>query len=220
MGYEGFDRGEVDDARSLERTTPTKDPTSPRVDSDDLPRPVRPGEDDVVGLHEPSADEVDQVAGQQVVREQELSLASLELAHVHPLAVETDPTFRQRADLSSRNEEVSSPESHDNPDDRRMRAVAEPDHHILDATDPVALAVNQRTMDNLRQLHDLGGHLGRSALSGAAGAAPLSTRLARHLSKTQGHAPRETLVRSAGTPQRQRVSQALSAIPLVGEADA
>ncbi len=140
---EGLDRGEVDDGLGLDALTHARTQqaaqqrASPGVDADDLPLAVDLGDLDLVRGDEATAHQVDQVAREQVLGEEELAGAPLEPAQVHAAALEGHLALAQAADLADRHEEVPALDADDRADDGRVGVVAEARDQVLDATDPV-----------------------------------------------------------------------------------
>jgi hypothetical protein len=95
---------------------------------------------------------------EQVGRQEHLALAPLELAKVDPLAVELHAPAAERGDLSDRDEQVPALDPHDDPDDDGMGVGPEPGHDVLDAADPVALAVDQGALDDGGEMEEVECH--------------------------------------------------------------
>ncbi len=125
MGHEGFDARPVDDGSVGDPTAeragqPSHQRPAGRVDGHDLPGAGHLGQEDLVGLDDPAADEVDGVAGQQVLGQQHLALAALEAAQVDPRAVEEDPARLEGRHLADGDEQVPLADGDDQAHDGRV----------------------------------------------------------------------------------------------------
>ena len=85
------------------------------------------------------------MAREQVLGEQQFARSTLEPTKVDALALEGHTTLGEAADLSDRDEEIPTLDLDHRPHDRRVRIIAQSRHQVLDATDPVAVLVKDRT---------------------------------------------------------------------------
>ena len=113
---------------------------------DDLPLVVDLGDLDLVRGDQAAAHQVDEVARQEVLGEQELTGTALETTQVDALAFEGHAPLAQATDLADRHEEVPALDADDRADDRRVRVVAEARDQVLDATDPAAVRIEDRSV--------------------------------------------------------------------------
>ncbi len=103
---------------------------------------------DLFGADETSAYKVDEVAGEQVPREEELAGAALEVSQVHRPAFEADAAVLEIGDLADRYEQVTSGDAHDRSDDRRVRLLVQAHDEILDAAHLLPAVVDERAFDD------------------------------------------------------------------------
>jgi hypothetical protein len=129
-----------------------------RIDADDLPAAVEAGDLDLVGPDEPGPLEVDEVAGQQVLDEQQLARAAVEALQVDGVAHHLDASGTDVGDALDGNEERSLTDADDETRERGMGGVAQPDDQVLDPAQAVPVAVDERALHHARQVKDLDGH--------------------------------------------------------------
>ena len=96
------------------------------------------------------------MARQEVLGEQEFCRTPFETTQVDALALKGHAAFGQSADLSDRHEEVASFDADDGADDGRVRAVAEARDQVLDATDPAAVGIEDRTVQERGEVENFG----------------------------------------------------------------
>jgi hypothetical protein len=85
------------------------------------------------------------VTGEQIFGEQELPWATLEATKIDPAPFEGHPTLHESANLSHWNEEIAALDANDSAHDGGVRFVAKTRDQVLDASDPVAVGVKDRT---------------------------------------------------------------------------
>ena len=130
-----------------------------RVDPDDLPAAVEPGDLDLVGPDEPGALEVDEVAGQEVLDQQELARAAVEALEVDGLAHQLDARpGRMSAMRSMGTNRERWPMRTTRPDRGGWGVSPRLDDEVLDPAQAVAVAVHERALHHARQVKDLDGH--------------------------------------------------------------
>ena len=124
-------------------------------DARHLPGAVHLGQLDLVGPDQPAPHDVDEMARRQVPGEEQLTGTTLEPAQVDLAAVEPDVAGLETVHLSDRDEQVAAADVDDEPDDGRVRALPHPDDHVLDPSDAISLAVDERAPDHARQMERL-----------------------------------------------------------------
>ena len=113
VGHEGLDAGPVDDGPGPGGDVAGQGPgqqaaqrhAGARVHADDLPAAVEPGDLDLVGPDEAGSLEVDEVAGQEVLPEEELTGSAVEALEVDGVAHQLDPARADVGDAVDGNEE-------------------------------------------------------------------------------------------------------------------
>src|SRR5579883_622018 len=156
VGHERLDAAPVDDGPrpprppQPAREEPPEDPASRWVDAHDLPPAVDLGQLDLVGPDEPSAAEVDEVAGHEVPGEQQLPGTALEAAEVDAVALELDTARLHPRDLPDRDEQVAAPDGYNQADDGRVRLSPDADDHVLDPAEPLSGAIDQGPLGDAR----------------------------------------------------------------------
>jgi hypothetical protein len=125
-----------------------------RVDADDFPAPIDLGNLDLVGGHDATAHQVDEVSREQVFGEKNLSGSSLESSKVDSPPLEGHATLDETANLFDRHEEVSTLNADNRADNGRVRIVAEPRDQVLDASNLVTVRVVDRTVQERREVQN------------------------------------------------------------------
>jgi hypothetical protein len=85
------------------------------------------------------------MSSEQVLGQEELARATLEAAQVDASSLEGHATLAEPADLSNGDKEISPFDPDDRSHDGRMRVVTEARDQILDASDPVAVLIEDWT---------------------------------------------------------------------------
>jgi hypothetical protein len=124
------------------------------VDAHDLPAAVDLGDLDLVGDDEPPAHQVDEMARQQVLGQQQFAGTALEAAQVDLGALEGHAALAQSADLADRHEEVAAFDADHDAHDGRVGVVAEARDQVLDAADPVAGLIEDRPVQERGEVED------------------------------------------------------------------
>ena len=83
---------------------------------------------------------------EQVLGEQQLTGTTLEASKVDSAPLEGHATVFEAADLSDRYEEVTAFDADDRTNDGRVSVVAEPRDQVLDASNPVTFAIEDRSV--------------------------------------------------------------------------
>ncbi len=142
-------------ASAVPRDQAAKEGAARGVDGHHLPGPVDLGQLDVVGTDQTTAHEVDQVMGQKIPGQEQLAGATLEATEIDPTALEPDPARLEGSHLADGDEEVAPADGHDQADHRRVGRLAGPDDQVLDPSQAIAGSVDQRPLDDVRQVEDL-----------------------------------------------------------------
>ena len=96
------------------------------------------------------------MARQEVLGEQEFARTSFESAQVDASSLEGHPARGEAADLSNRHEEVAPLDLDHRADDRRVRIVAKARDQVLDASNPVAVRVEDGTVQERGEVENVG----------------------------------------------------------------
>jgi hypothetical protein len=145
---------------------PSKEWSTTGVDTDHLPLAVNLGDLDVVRRDETSADQVDEVSSQQVFGKEQFTGATLESTKIDALALEGHLSFGQSTDLSDRHEQIATFDTDDGADNGWMRVVPEARHEVLDATDPVAVRIEDWSVQERGEVEKFSHQLPLMVLSG------------------------------------------------------
>ena len=129
-------------------------PRAPGVDADHAPGAGDVGQLDLVGAHQARALDVDQLAVEHVALEQHLLLAALEVAQVELGLAQHDAVAADLGDAIDPQVGGAPGDLDQKPGDRRIADAAEPHDRVLDASQPLAVAVAQRPSDQRGEVQD------------------------------------------------------------------
>jgi hypothetical protein len=118
------------------------------VDPDEAPPAVDAPQRDVVGMDQPAPGDIDEPAVQDVLVQQHLTGPSLEALEVEGVARQLHTTRGESADAIDGHEQLASSDARLQPDDRGIARVREPDDQVVDASEPLTAAVDQRRVDD------------------------------------------------------------------------
>jgi hypothetical protein len=144
----------------------TKERSTTWVDAHDLPFAFDLGDLDVVRSDEATANQVDEVSRQEVLSQEEFAGATLKTAKIDALALEGHSPFGESADLSDWHKEVPTFNANDGADDRWMGTVPEARDEVLDATNPVAVRIEDWSVQERGEVEKFSHLLALTVLSG------------------------------------------------------
>jgi hypothetical protein len=124
----------------------TQERASSGIDAHDLPATVNFGDLDLVGDDDAPPHQINEVTGEKIFGEQQLTRTTLEATEIDPTPFECHATLREPANLTHRNKEVAPFDANDGAHDGGVRVVAKTRDQVLDASDPVAVRVKDRTV--------------------------------------------------------------------------
>jgi hypothetical protein len=168
----GLDRRKVNNRLRLHALTnalskdPTQEWSTTGVDTHNLPLAVDLGNLDVVRRDETTADQVYEVSCQQVFRQQQFTGATLESTKIDALALEGHAALGQSTDLANWNEEVATLDTNDGSNNRWMGVVPEARDEVLDATNPVAVRIEDWSVQERGEVEKISHLLPLMVLSG------------------------------------------------------
>ena len=152
VGDERLNGREVDNAiglhvrADLAPEDATEEGATTRVDAHHFPASIDLCDLDLIGDHDATAHQVDEVTSEKVLCEKDLSRAPLKTTKVHSPAFKCHTPFGKPADLLDRHEKVPALDADHRAHDRRVRIVAESRDQVLDASNLVTVRVVDRTM--------------------------------------------------------------------------
>ena len=144
----------ADTGRELPGQQPAQEALGADVDADHPPPAFDPGDLDLVGANEPCTVDVDQLAVEQVLSQQQLALSAFERLQVEPCLRERDPAVLDLADSLGGDVHVAAGDLCDGSADRRVLVLAEVDEQVVDLAELAAFGVVQVAADDQRQVQD------------------------------------------------------------------
>jgi hypothetical protein len=88
--------------------------------------------------------QVDDVASEQVLREQDFTGTTLKSTKVNSVAFKAHPAGGEAANLANRDKEVTTFDAHDGPHDWRVGMVTHSGHEVANSADAVTVYVVER----------------------------------------------------------------------------
>ena len=135
---------------STSRDQPAEHRARAAVDARQPPAVIDVREDEVVGLHDPGAGHVHEVAAENVGRQQHLPGASLEPAGVEGAGVESHVTGREPVDVLGADENIAAAHADLDPGHRRIAAAVQLDDQVFEPAELLAGLVEDGAAPQLR----------------------------------------------------------------------
>src|SRR5439155_19081651 len=133
------------------------DRLSARVERDDAISSRRPRDVQIVHTDNARTANVNHLAVEHVLDQQDLPVTPLEALDVNCARRERYAARRDLGDAGDRDKELTPPGARHDADDLRIDALLHPRDQVLHTRDAVTTALDDRPGDDLREWHEVGG---------------------------------------------------------------